>query len=76
MRIDRIHIDSFGKLRGIDLSLSQGLNIIYGRNEAGKSTLHAFLMAMLFGMRDRSQRSLEEDPYERYRNWDTPEIYG
>lgn len=76
MRIDRIHIDGFGKLRGIDLSLSQGLNIIYGRNEAGKSTLHAFLMAMLFGMRDRSQRSLEEDPYERYRNWDTPEIYG
>ena len=27
-----------------------GINVIYGANEAGKTTLHDFLTAMLFGM--------------------------
>ena len=76
MIIDHIHIDGFGKLRDLDAELSGGINIIYGRNEAGKSTLHAFLMAMLFGLSRSHQRPGEEPAYERYRSWDDPDHYG
>ncbi len=76
MRIDRIHIDGFGRLRGLDLKLSEGMNIIYGRNEAGKSTLHAFLLAMLFGIEEKPGRLGQEAVLERYRNWYEPEVYG
>ncbi len=50
MYIREIHIDGFGlyndfRLRGLE----QGVNVILGRNEAGKSTLHRFLRYTLFG---------------------------
>ena len=50
MRIESLHIDRFGKLRDFDLTLEEGLTLIYGRNESGKSTVMAFLRAMLYGL--------------------------
>ncbi len=50
MRIERIHIDSFGPLQAFDLQPKAGVNIIEGRNEAGKSTICSFLRYMLYGM--------------------------
>ncbi len=54
MKIDNIHIDGFGvwadKTWG---PLDPGLNIFHGPNETGKSTLMAFIRAMLFGFEKR-----------------------
>ena len=49
MKISNIHIDGFGKFHHWNGSLSPGLNIISGRNEAGKTTLAAFIRFILFG---------------------------
>ena len=55
MKILSLHIDGFGKLNDRDLSFKDGLNVVYGRNEAGKSTLHTFIRGMLFGI-ERQQK--------------------
>ena len=40
MRLLELHIDGFGKFHDRTISFNDGINIIYGKNEAGKSTLH------------------------------------
>ena len=43
MKILSLHIDGFGKFHDRDISFEDGLNVVYGKNEAGKSTLHTFI---------------------------------
>ena len=50
MKILDIYINGFGKFHGRNLSFEDGLNIVYGKNEAGKSTIHTFIRGMLFGI--------------------------
>jgi len=78
MLITRLKLDYFGKFSGKEIELKPGINIIYGENEAGKSTLHAFIKGMLFGierLRGRGAAS-REDLYTRYLPWDYPGAYG
>ena len=49
MYIDQMEITGFGVYSGLTLNLEQGLNIILGQNEAGKSTCHEFVRFMLYG---------------------------
>ncbi len=49
MIIEKIDIKSFGKLRDTSLEFSDTVNVIEGENEAGKSTIAAFIRYMLFG---------------------------
>ena len=46
MRILDLHIDGFGKFHDLSVSFDKDLNVVYGRNEAGKSTLHTFIRCM------------------------------
>lgn len=48
MRILRARIGSFGNLRDREVEFSPGLNVVYGENEAGKSTLRTFITNTLF----------------------------
>ena len=50
MKILSLHIEGFGKFHDLDISFKDGLNVVYGKNEAGKSTLHTFIRGMLFGI--------------------------
>ena len=50
MQIREIHIERFGKFAHCRVvPISQGLNVIYGRNEFGKTTLLEFIRWILFG---------------------------
>lgn len=50
MKIDDIHVDGFGRFNQLSIEdLQPGLTIFSGANEAGKSTLLAFIRFMLFG---------------------------
>ena len=61
MRIEGWSIDGFGILRDMEVDgLTSGVTVFLGQNEAGKSTLLAFLRAMLFGFPDKRGR---ENPY-------------
>jgi uncharacterized protein YhaN len=58
VRIDEIAVDGFGRLRGDRLEPAAGLTLIRGANEAGKSTLLAFIRAILFGFETRAYPAL------------------
>ena len=49
MRITTISVDGFGQFHGAHLEPAAGLTVIRGVNEAGKTTLLAFVRAILFG---------------------------
>lgn len=61
MRIDRLKVEGFGHFRKFELELKPGLNVLYGPNEAGKSTLLAFVRAILFGFEGRKEPERYED---------------
>lgn len=50
MKITELILKNFGKFTNKQILLTDGINIIYGENESGKTTLHTFLKGMLFGM--------------------------
>lgn len=63
MKIVAWHVDGFGALRDYDESgLGDGVTLIRGENEAGKSTLLGFLRAMLFGFPRKSTRARQYPP--------------
>ena len=50
MKILDLKIRNFGKLSDRHIELADGINLIYGENESGKSTVHTFIRAMFFGL--------------------------
>ena len=76
MRLIDLHIEGFGKFHDLDLRFAEGMNILYGHNEAGKSTLHAFLQAMLYGLERRPGVGSAAKLHKKYRPWDAPERFG
>ena len=50
MILEKLHIAGVGKFSDYSLDFSPSLQILYGENEAGKSTIHAFIQAMLYGI--------------------------
>ena len=65
MRIEKIEIDAFGALKDRNYgSLPAGLNVFLGNNEAGKSTILAFVRAMFFGFPDRRKNRSSYEPLE------------
>lgn len=50
MTIEKINIINFGKLSNMSLDLADGINIIEGKNESGKSTICSFIKFMFYGL--------------------------
>ncbi len=48
MRVERVHIASFGGETNKTVRLEPGLNVVYGLNEAGKTTLKSFITGTMF----------------------------
>lgn len=76
MRFDELHVENFGKLDHVRIPLKAGINVIYGENESGKTTLHTFLRGMLFGIAKKRGRAAKNDVYTSYEPWDDPSVYG
>lgn len=75
MVILEIRIVNFGKLHEVSLSFQNGVNVIYGGNEAGKSTVFAMICAMLFGLDRQRGRASKTDNYSKYEPWENPSSY-
>ncbi len=68
MIIRKINIVSFGTLRGFSAELSDGMNIISGANESGKSTILSFIRFIFYGLPSRrSEDGVLE--HERALSW-------
>ena len=74
MEIIQLHLKHFGKFTDYRMDLHTGINIISGANESGKSTLHAFIKAMLYGITRTRGRSLDE--YQLREPWENPSYFA
>lgn len=75
MIIKDMQLTNFGKFNHKAMPLEPGLNIIYGENEAGKTTLHTFIRGMLFGIEKQRGKASGKDLYSKYEPWDNPSNY-
>ncbi len=67
MIIKKLEIISFGKFLNKTIEFSDGLNIIFGNNESGKSTVISFIYAMFYGFGDNRGKTLSLR--EKYTPW-------
>lgn len=76
MRIRELYIKNFGKFSEKRFLLEDGIHIFYGENEYGKSTIYAFIKAMLFGMERGRGKAALNDEFSRYEPWENPNYYA
>ena len=75
MKIKNLKINGFGKLKDKEISFQEGINVIYGENEAGKSTLLKCITAMFYGLsKNKNGGTIPE--IEKYEPWNNEEFSG
>ncbi len=70
VRIEKIAIASFGKLKMVTVTPSSGINILSAPNESGKSTLAAFIKFVFYGFTG-ARKSFPENERKLYTPWDS-----
>lgn len=72
MRFESVQAHAFGPFQDETLELAPGMNVVYGPNEAGKSSWRAALYAGLCGVRRRRGTPTKEEREfdDRHRPWD------
>lgn len=69
MKISKIRISSFGKLRDYSAAFGDNLTCIERENEFGKSTILAFIRAMFYGFPPKSTSNVKEYSRGKYTPW-------
>ena len=75
MKINNLKINGFGKIENREINLSGNINLIYGKNETGKTTLLKFISGMFYGI-SKNKNKKEISDYERYTPWKAEEFSG
>lgn len=75
MKINKLKINSYGKLKDKEIDLKDGINIIYGKNESGKSTILNYIINMFYGI-SKNKKGKEYSDYEKYTPWIGEEFSG
>ena len=75
MKINKIKINSYGKLKNKEINLENNFNIIYGKNESGKSTLLKFILNIFYGA-SKNKKGKDISDFEKYKPWNSEEYSG
>lgn len=75
MEILELWLKRYGKFENHKIALKPGMNIIYGGNETGKTTIHSFIRAMFFGLGRARGRAARMDEYQLRQPWDAPGVF-
>ena len=75
MKIENIKINSFGTLKNKEINLDKNVNIIYGKNESGKSTLLTYIKTAFYGISKNNNGKQISDP-DIYKPWSGEEFSG
>lgn len=77
MKIKEINIISYGKINNLKLNLNKNVNVIFGENESGKSTIRSFILNMFFaGTTSSLKRTIYTKEYENYVPWSNVQFEG
>ena len=69
MKLISCYIENFGLLHTADYHFNKELNCQVSENGTGKTTLTAFIEAMLYGIGEGRKQSLDENPRKKYSPW-------
>lgn len=75
MKIRTLKINQFGKLQNKEIDLKEHINIIYGKNESGKSTLLKFILAVFYGL-SKNKNGKDYTDFEKYTPWKENDFSG
>lgn len=75
MKILNLKINRFGKLQDKQVDLKEHINIIYGKNESGKSTLLKFILGMFYGL-SKNKNGKSYTDFEKYTPWEEGDFSG
>lgn len=76
MRILELQIKNFGKFADKTLRFHQGMNIMTGANEAGKTTIVSFICGMFYGIEKQRGRASGRDEYSLRQPWENPAYFA
>ncbi len=76
MKIRELYLKNFGKFSEKKVELADGINLLYGENESGKTTIHTFIKSMLFGLERGRGRASANDTFSLYEPWENPNYYS
>lgn len=74
MQIKELQINNFGKLKNKSIEFENGINVISGKNESGKSTLLKFITSMLYGI-SKNKNGKRISDYDKYMPWSERRIF-
>ena len=75
MKIKQLKINSYGKLKNKELNFKNGINIVEGKNESGKSTIFHFIVNSFYGI-SKNKKGKEYSDFEKYKPWGEEEFSG
>lgn len=75
MKIKQLKINSFGKLKDKEITLKDNINILFGKNEAGKSTIIKYIVNSIYGI-SKNKKGKEYSDFEKYQPWSGEEFSG
>ena len=75
MKIKKIKINNYGNLENKEINLENNINIIYGKNESGKSTLLNYIKNIFYGI-SKNKNGKEISDYEKYKPWGKDDFSG
>ena len=75
MKIKSLKINGFGKIKDKEIDLVDGINIVYGENESGKSTILKFIIGMLYGS-SKNKRGKDISDFEKFIPWNIENFSG
>ena len=75
LKINYFKINGFGKIKNKEINLEKNINLIYGKNESGKSTILKFIYCMLYGA-SKNKNGKEISDSDKYKPWNTEEFSG
>ena len=74
MQIKEVKVNNFGKLKDKKIELKNGINVIYGENESGKSTLLDFIISIFYVI-NKNKNGKEISNYDKYMPWNERRIF-
>ena len=75
MKINELKINGFGKLKDKEIKLEDGINIIYGENESGKSSMLKFISSMIYGA-SRNKNGKDISDFDKFQPWESEAFSG
>ena len=76
MKLISCHIDSFGKLKNVDINFDDNLSVFYQKNGSGKTTLSQFIKAMFYSLPAVSRKANQKSERTLYKPFDSEGKFG